>query len=184
MRKQLLVIALVAACGGKKDEQAPPPPKASKPAPETPPGPGGKPAPKRATVVTPAQPKLDCAALLTADDVAKACGGGALTAEASPMEKGEGAMTCVRWIGDKKSHTGVTLTVNTAPGSPEGAKNLVAMSKKGGAAEVAVGDAAIQVDHAVEAAKGSIWFKLTPMESLCKDDALVQLATTVASRLP
>jgi hypothetical protein len=210
MRRHTLAILILAAlaisCSKKEADKQPaetPPVDKGTPgevADETPPQPNPD---KPSTPPTMASVAIDCEQVFTADDVAKACGGKAADWEVKkqPMESGTGATTCLRMAGPKvKRVNSMHFTVNTAPGSPEGAKALVEMAGKlEGAKKVEVGDGGYlvlgkpvvdQTPHDVEAAKGSVWFKLGveigkgEKKPLCSDDGLVELARTVASKLP
>jgi type IV secretory pathway VirB10-like protein len=200
-----IVTALAIACGSKKDDKAAEPGPAETPAID-------KGSPGEAADETPAEPDpatasappvtppvaVDCEKLLTADDLAKACGGNAPEIEVRKhaMESGAGATTCIRQAGPKANRTtSLHLAVNAAAGTPDAARALLELSgKHPGARAVAVGDGAYLVVregvHDVEAVKGALWFKLgyqvdkgekTP---LCSDQGLVELGRTVAGRLP
>jgi hypothetical protein len=201
--------ALAVSCSKKKDDKAGTPtaetPPADKGTPgevadETPPEPNPD---KPATPPTTPPPAIDCETLLTADDVAKACGGQAAELEVRKhaMENGKGATTCMRNAGAKgKRVSSLHLAVNSAPGSPDGARALLDLSKEGAKAVDGVGDgaylrvrevpAAKQTMHDIEAIKGSLWFKLgyevrkEDKKPVCTDDGLVELAKVVAGRLP
>ena len=201
-------LGLTLACSEKKDE-AP----AGSPVPSDPPAAADpeKPTPQPATPVespppepTAAAPTIDCDALLTPDDVAKACGEKAeqLAISKGSMETGSGAGTCMRSVGRKGDRIGgIKLAVNTAPGNPEGAQSLVTLSRSENSRDIEVGDKAIfvkrrievakQTDLAVEAARGRVWFKVGVVERddlkkalTCSEDGLIELGKTVASRLP
>ena len=206
----LLAAALVVACSKKKDDK-----QAATPTTETPPADKGTPGEvadetppepnpdKPATPPTTPPPAIDCAALFTADDVAKACGGQAADLEVRKhaMENGKGATTCMRNAGARgKRVSSLHLAVNSAPGSPDGARALLDLSKEGAKAVDGVGDgaylhvkevaAAKQTMHDIEAIKGALWFKLGyevgagEKKPICSDDGLTALAKVVADRLP
>lgn len=217
MRRTILLALIAAApavsCSKKSDSKKE---EAAAPATETPPidkGTPGETADETPPEPNPDKPSsppaipavaVDCEKLLTADDVAKACGGSAASFEVKkhPMENGAGATTCVRNASPKsKGVSSIHLAVNTASGSPDGAKALLDLSKnqKGAkAVEVADGaylhvreeEAAKQTVHDLEAVKGAVWFKLGyevakgEKKPLCSDDGLVTLGKTVADRLP
>lgn len=212
MRRHILVIvimvALAVSCSRKKEANKQPaetPPvdrgTPGEVADETPPQP--MPDKPSSPLATPAV-AVDCEALLTPEDVAKACGGNAADMEVRKhaMENGTGATTCMRQAGPKtKRVSSLHLAVNAAPGSPDGAKALLELSGKSeGAKKVEVGDgaylvvrevpAAKQTVHDLEAVKGALWFKLGyevnkgEKKPLCSDDGLVELARTVAGKLP
>lgn len=206
----VIAAALAVSCSKKKDDK-----EAAKPA-ETPPVDKGTPGevadetPPEANPDRPSSPPgapavaVDCEKLLTADDVAKACGGNAADLEVRKhaMENGHGATTCMREAGSKSKRTSsFHLAVSSAPGTPDGARALLELSGKSeGAKAVEVGDgayllvrevpAAKQTLHDLEAVKGALWFKLGyevakgEKKPLCSDDGLVELAKTVAGRLP
>jgi hypothetical protein len=200
MIRTLLLCALVTACSKKDDAGEKQAEATDKPA-ETP---VDKPAEE--PVATPpadepaaAAPTIDCDALLTADDVAKACGGKAadFAINKHALETGKAATTCVRTAG--KRGASVKLAVSTAPGSAQGAKSLLELSKEG-AKPAEVGDAgylhvrevpaARQTMHDLEAIKGRVWFKLGyeikqgEKKAACSDEGLIELGKTVAGRLP
>ena len=208
----LIATALAVSCSKKSDEKkeeaepAAEPPPVDKGTPgeaadETPPEPNPETA--SSPPVTPAV-AVDCEKLLTADDVAKACGGKAADFEVKKhaMENGKGATTCVRNAGPRTKRTSsIHLAVNAAPGSPDAAKALLDLSKNGeGAKAVEVGDgaylhvrevpAAKQTSHDLEVIKGALWFKVgfevnkEDKKPLCSDDGLVELGKAVAGRLP
>lgn len=203
----LLLPSLATACSKKSDEQkkpaeAPPVDKGTpgEVADETPPEPNPG-APSAPPAVAPVA--VDCDAVLTVDDVAKACGAKAADWELKkqPMENGQGATTCLRMAGPKvKRVSSLHFTVNTSPGSPDAAKALLEMSGKlDGAKPVEVGDGAYlvagkpvndQISHDLEAVKGALWFKIgydvgkREKKPICSDDGLVELGKTVAGRLP
>ena len=203
-----LALTLTLACSEKKDE-AP----AGSPVPSDPPvaADPDKPTPQPATPVDPPPPEpiatapaIDCDALLTPEDVAKACGEKAeqLATSKSSMETGSGAGACMRAIARKGDRIGgIMLSVNTAPGNPQGAQSLVTLSRSEDTRDLEVGDKAIfskrrievarQTDLSVQAAKGRVWFKVGVVERdddkkalTCSEDALIELGKTVASRLP
>lgn len=205
----VIAAALAVSCSKKKDDQ-----EAAKPA-ETPPVDKGTPGEvadetppepnpdKPSTPPTTPTPAIDCETLLTPDDVAKACGGKAADLEVRKhaMENGQGATTCMRQAGPKaKRVSSIHLAVNTAPGSPDGAKALLDLSKEGAKPVEGVGDgaylhvreeaAAKQTIHHLEAIKGGLWFKLGyevgkgEKKPVCSDEGLAELAKAVAGRLP
>lgn len=211
MRRHTLAIVILAAlavsCSTKEAEKQPtetPPIDKGTPgeaADETPP----QPTPDKPST-PPATPAVavDCEALLTPEDVAKACGGNAADMEVRKhaMENGTGATTCMRQAGPKtKRVSSLHLAVNSAPGSPDGARALLELAGKSeGARKVEVGDgayllvreepAAKQTVHDLEAVKGALWFKVGyevnkgEKKPLCTDKGLVELGKTVAGRLP
>ncbi len=213
----LMVAALVVSCSAKKDKEKEkdtageggkaaetPPPDLGTPGEvrdDTPPEPN--PDTASSPPVTPAV-AIDCEKLLTADDVAKACGGKAADFEVKKhaMENGKGATTCMRSAGPtSKGTSSLHLAVNAAPGSSDGAKALLDLAKNvKGAKPVEVGDGAYlivkeeaalkQTVHDLEVAKGALWFKVGfdvqkgEKKPLCSDDGLVELGKAVAGRLP
>ena len=215
MRRTILLsliaaAALAVSCSKKKDDKEGATPTAETPpvdkgtpgevADETPPEPNPD---KPATPPTTPAPAIDCEKLFTADDVAKACGGKAADLEVRKhaMENGKGATTCVRNAGAKGKRTSsLHLAVNSAPGSPDGARALLDLSKEGSKVVDGVGDgaylhvkevpAAKQTMHDIEAIKGALWFKLGyevgagEKKPICTDDGLTALAKVVAGRLP
>lgn len=211
MRRQILTAviaaALAASCSKKKDDKQPaaetPPVDKGTPgevADETPPAPNPD---RPATPPATPPPAIDCAAIFTVEEVAKACGAAAADWEVKkqPMESGSGATTCLRMAGPKKNRvSSLNFTINTAPGSPEGAKALLEMSGKlEGAKKAEVGDGAYlivgkpvmdQTSHDLEAVKGALWFKIGYTVSkgekkpICSDDGLVEIGKAVAGRLP
>lgn len=206
----LIAAALAVSCSKKKDDK-----EATKAA-ETPPVDKGTPGevadetPPEPNPDKPSSPPptpavaVDCEPLLTAEDVAKACGGKAADFEVKKhaMENGRGATTCVRNVGARAKKTAsLHFAVNAAPGSPDGAKALLDLSKNSeGARAVEVGDGAYvivrqvpvakQTVHDLEAVKGALWFKLGyevdkgDKKPLCSEDGLLELGKTVAGRLP
>lgn len=206
----LMLAALAVSCSKKSDEKeeaaapAEPAPERGTPgeaADQTPPEPNPD---KPASPPTTPPLAIDCDRLLTAEEVARACGGKAADIEVTKhaMENGKGATTCVRNAGSRAKRTAsLHLAVNTAPGSPDGAKALLDLAKNSeGAKAVEVADGAYlhvrevpvaeQIVHDLEAVKGAVWFKLGyevdkgDRKPLCSDDGLVELAKTVAGRLP
>jgi hypothetical protein len=205
----LIIAALAVSCSKKKDDGKQAKPAESTPvdkgtpgevADETPPEPNPD---RPSTPPTTAPVEVDCEKLFTVDDVAKACGAKAAEWEAKkqPMENGKGATTCVRMAGPKvKRVSSLHFTLNTAAGSPDGAKALLEMSGKlDGAKKVEVGDGGYlivgkpvmdQTSHALEAIKGALWFKVGydvgkgEKKPICSDEGLVELARTLAAKLP
>ena len=206
----LIAAALAVSCSKKRDDKEAAKPAETPPvdkgtpgeiADETPPAPN----PDRPSSPPTTPPvAVDCETLLTPDDVAKACGGKAAELEVRKhaMENGQGATTCMRQAGLKgKRVSSLHLAVSSAPGSRDGAKALLELSGKSeGAKALEVGDgayllvrevpAARQTMHDLEAIKGALWFKLgyevskQDKRPVCSDDGLVELARTVAGRLP
>lgn len=198
----LLVAGLATGCGTKKEEERPaetsPPVDRGTPgevADQTPAEPN--PAAASAPPVTPAV-AIDCEKLLTAEDMARACGGNppAIEVRKHAMESGVGATACMRQAGPKAARTtSLHLAVNAAPGSPDAARALLALSgKSAGAKAVGVGDGGYLIVrdgvHDLEAVKGALWFKLgyqidaAAKKPLCTDQGLVELGKVVAGRLP
>jgi len=213
MRRHSLLIVIVAAlavsCSKKKDDGKEGKPAESPPidkgtpgevADETPPEPNPD---KPSSPPTTAPPAVDCEQLWTVEEVAKACGAKAADWEVKkqPMENGQGATTCLRMAGPRKNRvSSLNFTLNTAAGSPDGAKALLEMSGKlEGAKKVEVGDGAYlvvgkpvmdQTPHSLEAVKGALWFKLGydagkgEKKPICSDDGLVELGKALVSKLP
>ncbi|HEU5055906.1 MAG TPA: hypothetical protein VFU21_05255 [Kofleriaceae bacterium] len=205
----LIAAAVAVSCSKKKDDE-----EAGKPA-ETPPVDKGTPGevadetPPEPNPATPSAPptappvSVDCEKLFTVEDVAKACGASAADWEVKkqPMENGQGATTCLRMAGPKKNRVASLLfALNSAPGSPDGARALLDLSKEGARPVEGVGDGAYlhvreeaatrQTIHHLEAIKGALWFKLGyevrkgDRKPLCTDDGLTELARVIAGRLP
>jgi hypothetical protein len=180
-------LVIVAACSKKSDGG----------------GEKAKPAEIKPADPPPVAKMIDCEALVTAADIATACGVDVTTVEIKKgaIERGTGATACVRsarlggapWL---------QFSVNAAGTSAEGVKNVVELSRKTPNAEikdVEVGDGGLlivkQVEatkatrHDLEATKGTLWFKLATEvpdggKELCPDDGLVAIAKTIASHLP
>jgi len=207
MRQTLLLTLIVAAalavsCSKKKgdgqDKEAAPADKA------TPTEPPADPAPDKSAETPPpaAAPEVDCEKLLTADDVAKACGAKAaeFQVQKNPMETtGKGGTACMR--NAIKSGNRIYLLVNAASGSTKTAREILDLAKmEQGAKAVEAGDgaylvvrevaAAKQTSHELAVVKGTLWFKVGfdlpagDKKPICSDDGLVELGKTVASRLP
>jgi hypothetical protein len=203
----LMLAALAVSCSKKSDKKEgagePPPDEKGTPgevADETPPEPNPD---KPSSPPTTPPVAVDCEKLLTADDVAKACGGKAsdIEIEKHAMENGQGATACVRNAGSRAKRTSsIHLAVNTAPGSPDAARALLDLSKEGAKSVEGVGDgaylhvredaAAKQTAHHLEAVKGGLWFKVGyevgkgDKKPVCSDEGLVALGKAVAGRLP
>jgi hypothetical protein len=202
----LSVTALAVSCSKKQDDKAPA---------ETPPADRGTPGevaddtPPEAKPDKPPSPPavaagaVDCDALFTAADVAKACGGKVADFEVRKrsIENGKGLSTCFREAvrgGDDLDS--VRLTVNSRPRSPEEAQQLLAeFNSIEGAKTVKMGDGAYRrletlpgaVQHYVEVVKGKLFFSLffvvaieDTKPPICTDDGLVELGKVVAGRLP
>jgi hypothetical protein len=212
MRRSILLALMLAvpavSCSkksDKKDEAAAETPPADKGTPgevadETPPEPNPD---KPSSPPTTPPVAVDCEKLLTADDVAKACGGkaGDIEVKKHAMENGTGATACVRNAGFKAKRTSsIHLAVSTAPGTPDAARALLDLSKEGAKPVEGLGEgaylhvreeaAAKQTAHHLEAVKGALWFKLGyevvkgDKKPICSDEGLVELGKAVAGRLP
>ena len=207
----------LAGCGKKgedKDKPVEPPPQTADPANADPvpkpadPAAGSQTAPPPIPSPTPAPPPapaatVDCAALVTPEDVAAACGVSAndVTVERIAMETGKGATTCLRSV-KIKGAPAFKLAVNTAPKSADAAKRLLDLDRTAGPTkDVPVGDSGLlavrsvgatkSTNHEIEAVKGAVWFKLladvkdgAKAPPPCGDDGLVAVGKAVASHLP
>jgi hypothetical protein len=213
MRRHTLFILIIAAlgvsCSKKKDDGKQAKPAESPPVDKGTPGEVADETPPEPNPDKPSSPpaapavEVDCEQVFTVDDVAKACGAKAADWEVKkqPMENGKGATTCLRMAGPKvKRVSSLHFTLNTAPGTPDAAKALLEMSGKAeGAKKVEVGDGGYaivgkpvmdQTSHALEAIKGALWFKVGydvgkgEKKPICSDQGLVELAKTIAGKLP
>lgn len=195
MRTLLIALLIAGACSKKeagKTEPAPAPKADTNPV-APPPPPGTRP------TATP----IDCESLVVAAEIATACGVDAKDVEIKkgPLEKGTGAMACMRGI-RLKGLVWAQIGINAAAASAGDAKGLVELDRKTPGAEVKdvdVGDGGLlivrpdpglkQTARDVEATKGPLWFKLATnvtdgATAPCSDDGLVAAARAIVAHLP
>lgn len=111
MRVALLCVVLALGCSKKSDTKNEPPKQEAKPAPEAP-KPAETPADKPPPPPPPAAaPPVDCAAVVTADDIQKACKA-KVEIEATRYEGQGDLMVCNRTIKDPATHNTVQFGVS------------------------------------------------------------------------
>ena len=204
MRSALLVVLVLAGCSKKAEQKKEP-----TPAPEAPKPAETKPAeaPKPAAEAQPAPPptpaaKVDCAALLTADDLSKACGK-KLEIEATRYE-GQGAlMVCNRTIKDPAKHMSAQFGVSSFNG-PEAIDAWIKLTKdqskqakftdvtgigEGGYEKVHEVKGLSSTDYDLAVRKGTFLVHLDYMigkseKPVCTMDQMKELAKLVVSRMP
>ena len=204
MRTALLVVVVLAACSKKaeqKKQEPTPTPETAKPA-ETKPAEAPKPPEEKpAPPPTPAA-KLDCNALLTADDLSKACGK-KLEIEATRYE-GQGAlMVCNRTIKDPAKHMSAQFGVSsfndgaaidawiklTKDNSKESKFTDVTGIGEGGYEKVHEVKGLKSTDYDLAVRKGNFLAHYGYMigsseKPVCTMDQLKEVAKLVASRMP
>jgi hypothetical protein len=190
----LAALVIVAACGKKDDGGAKQADKPAEPRPTDKPSEVKPPPPPPRTV--------DCDAIVTAADIATACGVDATDVEIKKgaLEKGVGATACLR-AARLEGKPWLQFSVNASGTDPAGVKNLIELSRNtpdavikdidagdGGVLIVKKVEATRSTSHDIEASKGALWFKLATDvpdggKQPCSDDGLVAIAKTIASHL-
>lgn len=159
---------------------------------------GSKPKPHAASgsgsAAAPVAKKLDCVALLTVADLAKACELDPVVIVLEPPDEPDPSMACQYQI-RVNSRIGMRFAVDTSPANPAAAKAKLAPADDDVTA-VPVGDAGQMVmsegmawqNHDLEFVKGSAFASLKMVVSEktgapCSDDGVVAIGTAVAARL-
>jgi hypothetical protein len=205
MRAALLVVLLVIGCSKKDDKKQPTPaenhhptntervPEDQKPA-EKPPE--SKPAPPPEVVV-----KIDCNTIITADDVAKACGGAKVEIIAGKQEGSAAMFTCQRTMTLAGKRGPVAYWFLRGTGKKGEGEAMMATEKTKDAKPLArVGDEAYTsereekalktIDYDAGARKGGFFLKVSSMKDPmnknppCTLDQMAELLKTGVGRLP